>query len=555
MSFNADRELHDQSRDRVGTPARAPADVTAPELRSYLALLWRRKWVLLPFLILIPIVAHFASGGQTTEYEASSQVLLNRQSANVSGLGDPLVFDASRTIRTQTGLARVPAIARRVVEAAKLDWSPGAFLAHSSVGSDPDIDLLTFRVRDEDPALATRLANLYAEKYIEYRRQLDTTALREALRILRPQIEWLRSQDLESSGGYSTLVDRQQQLQTAVTLQKSNALLVQLATDAGEVGVSSRQTDLLAIAAGIIIALGLAFLVDAFDTRIRSADELAEELQLPLLGGLREPRSVGRRERLVMLDAPDSASAEMFRILRSTLDASPGLDRRGVVMVTSAFAAEGKSTTAANLAVAMARAGRRVVLVDLDLRRPRLENLFGLPPGPGVTDVLLGRTQLEDAFVRIPLAPRNRGRSLETADDGGIEQRDVYGHQNGSDSGGTLSVIRAGEPVPYTGEFLLTPTLDELFEHLRARGDVVVVNGPPLLPSADALTLSSRVDALLLVARAKTLRREQIGQLKRILSVAPVTKLGLVVVGDMGSQTGPYYHYPPARESSQQLVR
>jgi Mrp family chromosome partitioning ATPase len=267
-----------------------------------------------------------------------------------------------------------------------------------------------------------------------------------------------------------------------------------------------------------------------------------------------------------MLHAPNSASAEMFRMLRSTLDASPGLDRRSV-MVTSAFAAEGKSTTAANLAVAMARAGRRVVLVDLDLRRPRLEKLFGLRPGPGVTDVLLEKARLEDAVVRIPLAPGGRSPSAGALDDADealdalrrevgddIEQHDGYGRHNGSGSGGTLYVVRAGEPVPYTGEFLLRPTLDELFEHLRERGDVIIVDGPPLLPSADALTLSSRVDALLLVARAKTLRREQIGQLKRVLSVAPATKLGLVVVGDMGSQAGPYY-YPPARESSQQLVR
>ena len=261
------------------------------------------------------------------------------------------------------------------------------------------------------------LSNLYAETYIEYRRRLDTTALSEALRILREQIERLRSQGLASSGGYSTLVDRQQQLQTAMVLQKSNAILVQHADETAQVTGQNRQTDYLAIGAAIIIALALAFLIDALDTRIRSADDLAAELRLPLLGGLRERRSVGRRERLVMLDAPTSASAEMFRILRSTLDVGPMLDRRRVLMVTSALAGEGKSTTAANLAIAMARAGRRVVLVDLDSAQPRLQKLFRLPPTrrdrrPAREGAARGRTCPHPTRSRRPPAAGGRARGV-----------------------------------------------------------------------------------------------------------------------------------------------
>ena len=259
-----------------------------------------------------------------------------------------------------------------------------------------------------------------------------------------------------------------------------------------------------------------------------------------------------------MLDAPTSASAEMFRILRSTLDVGPMLDRRRVLMVTSALAGEGKSTTAANLAIAMARAGRRVVLVDLDRpgRGCRSSSAFRRP---GVTDVLPAKARLEDALVRIPLAPAGRQQPADGLEESGNRGRHDGGdgYHNGSSSGGTLDVICAGAPVTHTGDFLLTPTLAELFAHLRVREliDLVIVDGPPLLVSADALDVEPHVDALLLVARANTLRREQIGQLKRALAVAPPAKLGLVVVGDTGSQTGPHYHYPQAHESSQQLVR
>jgi tyrosine-protein kinase Etk/Wzc len=116
-------------------------------------------------------------------------------------------------------------------------------------------------------------------------------------------------------------------------------------------------------------------------------------------------------------------------------------------------------------------------------------------------------------------------------------------------------VIRAGDPLPYTGGFLLTPTLEEPFDEVQERRDVVIVDGPLLLPSADSLTASSRVDSLLLVVRPKTLRREQVAQVRRVLSVAPAAKLGLVVVGDMSSQSVAYDHSAPARRSNQQLVR
>jgi Mrp family chromosome partitioning ATPase/capsular polysaccharide biosynthesis protein len=556
MSFNADRELHEHSPvDGGGYRHARPADAGS-ELKGYLALLWRRKWIVIPFVILVPLVAHFATSKGTTRYEASAQVLFNRQSANVSGLGDPLLFDPARTIRTQADIARLPAIARRVIKAAKLDWAPSDFLAESSVVSSDQIDLLTFHVNDVDPDRATLLTNLYAEKYIEYRRQLDTTALDEALNILNPQIKALRKQGLENTGGYAALVERQQQLQTAATLQKSNALLVRQATGAGPVGTQTRRTDLLALAAGIILALGLAFLVDMFDTRFRTGDELAAELRLPLLGGLDEPQWIRRRGGLVTLEAPESAGAEMFRILRSTLDVAPQLEDGRAMMVTSALDGEGKSTTAANVAVAMARAGRHVVLIDLDLRRPNLERLFNLPPGPGVTEVLQGKVPLDEAVARVSLVRRPRD-SYRLGPSLGVElgwRRDPA-RQNGAGTGGVLEVVRAGAPIASTADFLLTPLLDEVLTHLRSRADLIVVDGPPLLLSADALTLSSKVDALLLVARVRALRREHVGQLRRLLAVSPATKLGLVVIGDAALRTRSYIQSLPLQDAGRQPVK
>jgi Mrp family chromosome partitioning ATPase/capsular polysaccharide biosynthesis protein len=550
MAFHADREPHDQP------PVRSGGYGPPSDLRGYLALLWRRKWIILPFLILTPLVAHLQADGGTVAFDASSQVLLNRQSQNLSGLGDPAIFDPARTIRTQAEFARLPEIAERVVSAARLDWDPGAFLAESSVDSDDQIDLLTFRVRDASPTRATQLANLYAEKYIEYRREIDTDSLTEALRSLTQQMDRLREEGLSTSGAFGALAEKQQQLQTAKTLQGSNALLVRRATGAGEVGNQASRTELLALAAGIIIGLGLAFLVDALDTRVREPEELVEELRLPLLGNLPEPRRfLRRRGALVMLEAPNSPAAEMFRILRSTLDVTAlGEDCRSI-MVTSAVEAEGKSTTAANLAVALARAGRHVILIDLDLRRPSVERLFHLPVGAGVTDVAFREVPLEEVLTPIPLGPRapepRRLRSgLGIA--GGQSRPSPF--DNGGSARAVLEVIGSGRPALNAGDFLVASELDVVLERLRHRADVLIVDGPPLLLSADALTLSAKIDALLFVAQIKTFRREYVGELKRVLRASPALKLGLVVSGGTALRRHPYYQALPPRETDRHLV-
>ncbi len=128
----------------------------------------------------------------------------------------------------------------------------------------------------------------------------------------------------------------------------------------------------LGILVGIALGIGLAFLREAFDTRVRSADELRARLGLPLLGHLPKPdRPPTEEHRLTTLAEPGGASAEAFRILKTSLDITRLQHHVGSIVVTSTTSGEGKSTTVANLAVTLARSGRHVILVDLDLRHPR----------------------------------------------------------------------------------------------------------------------------------------------------------------------------------------
>src|SRR5205814_1509032 len=135
---------------------------------------------------------------------------------------------------------------------------------------------------------------------------------------------------------------------------------------------------------------------EALDTRVRSAEEVVERLELPLLARLPEPpRKLRADNRLAMLAEPTGVQAEAFRMLRTNLEFSALGKEIRTIMVTSSVEQEGKSTTVANLAIALARAGQRVVLVDLDLRRPFIDRFFDLDDHAGLTQVAIGHATLE----------------------------------------------------------------------------------------------------------------------------------------------------------------
>jgi Mrp family chromosome partitioning ATPase len=275
---------------------------------------------------------------------------------------------------------------------------------------------------------------------------------------------------------------------------------------------------------GLVLGVGLAFAVDAVDTRVRSSAEIGHRLRLGLVGRIPPPpRKLQRSDKLVMVAQPSGTQAEAFRVLRTNLDfARLGGDVRSI-LVTSALEQEGKSTTAANLAVALARSGKKTCLVNLDLRRPYLEHFFRLQGTYGITDVALGLATLEQALVPIDLstglasehaAPQERTAALAADGDAGA-----------------LDVLASGPLPPDPGEFAGTRKLAEILLGLRQRYDIVVIDTSPLLRVGDAMTLSSRVDGLIVVTRLNVVSRPILSELARVLESAPTAKLGYVVTG------------------------
>jgi Mrp family chromosome partitioning ATPase/capsular polysaccharide biosynthesis protein len=483
----------------------------------------RRKWVVVATTVVTTGAAIALSMHQQALYSSSAQVLLKYQNlaSGLTGIPDPSGGnqDPARIAQTQSLVAMSPAVAQRVVLRAHVPGlSSGAFLKVSTVRASSNADVLDFSTTYGDAATAERLVTLHASEYIAYRQQLDNAALVAARRQLETRIAKLRARALGDSDLVASLVEDDQQLRTMEALQTANSSLLRAADSAAKVQPRPVKDATLGIVLGLLLGIGLAFARDALDTRIGNAGEIGERLGIPMLARVSAPpKKLRSSNELAMLVDPHSSSGEAFRIFRTNLD-FVNLDRGArSIMITSALEQEGKSTTVANLALALARAGSRVALVDLDLRRPSIGRFFGIDEShPGVTSVAVGSATLSEALVEVF---RTTGADWNT---------------NGSRShlgpNGVVKVLVAGQTPSDPGEFItnaLAVVLEELSEHF----DLVLIDTPPLLSVGDAMALATRVDAMVVVARLRFIKRPTLRELARALHMCATVKLGYVATG------------------------
>jgi capsular exopolysaccharide synthesis family protein len=330
----------------------------------------------------------------------------------------------------------------------------------------------------------------------------------DVIRTIRPQI----TLDVRTLAALSNYLE-----------QESRGVSIQPNTGAPSVTKSSPvKYAILGALAGLILGLIAAFIRNALDRRVRSNDQMTASLELTVLASVPTPsRKLRQANQLVMLNG-EALSGEAFRMLAARLEVICGARNRKVIMVTSALPKEGKSTSASNLALALAQLGHPVTLVDADLVRPTAAGFFGLGERAGLTEVLSGEAELSDVAVEVSLP---------------------------ADMPGTLTVVppgrRIAEPVGLLASDLLTATL----KSLAGSSHYVIVDSPPLLSISHGMVIGTRVDAILAVARADQLVTEVADDLKEALDALPTPKLGIVVTaadstGGYGSGYG--YYAPPA---------
>jgi len=280
-----------------------------------------------------------------------------------------------------------------------------------------------------------------------------------------------------------------------------------------------KRSVLLGLAVGLMLAFGVALLLDYLDNRVRTKEDLERcNGNLPIVGMI--PTVAGWRNKkethVISVEEPTSATAEAYRSLRTAIQFI-GLDRSlRTLQITSPASADGKTTTLVNLAVALARAGQRVVIIDCDLRRPRIHQFFGLQASPGFTSVLMGDVALSEAVQ--PAV--------------GIDR---------------LLILPAGPVPPNPSELLSGERTAQILESLKNQADVVLIDSPPVLPVSDAAVLSTRVDGTLMVASANRTQRKQMARAVELLRQVEARVVGTVlnrasVKGEYGGYT---YGYKP----------
>jgi capsular exopolysaccharide synthesis family protein len=462
---------------------------------------------------------------QKKSYAATAQVLVSRQNlANaLTGTPDPAAStnDFLTILQTQAAIARSPEVAQRVLDAAHLRGStPHRFLGESTAEPQRDADLLVFHVNSRDPRLAIRLTTIYAEQFVAYRRALDTAALAQAGAQLDAGLRQARADGNDAL--VSNLESRKQQLETLQALQGANVSVVRRADRAVQVAPRLKRNIMLGVVAGAVLALLLIGLAEALDTRVRRREDIEAILAVTPLAQIAPPPR-GLHGGLLMLKTPNAPESESFRLLRLSLEFGALDTKVRSLLITSSIEGEGKTTTVANLAVTMARAGKRVVLIDLDLRRPMIASMFEVRPSPGVTDVILGRSSVDDVLVGVDIG--------ETARVGGEE---------GAPGGGALWVLPSGPLPPNPGDVVGSAPVGRLLRELEGRCDIVLIDAPPTLPVGDVLALAPLVDAVFVCVRVPQITRPMLEELHHELTGVGAKTLGFVVTGQTSTEEVAY---------------
>lgn len=264
---------------------------------------------------------------------------------------------------------------------------------------------------------------------------------------------------------------------------------------------------------GFALAAGAAYLMEYLDNTIKTADQVKRDLHLTTLGAIPMIQSAGEVDsKLVMLSGKQSGPSEAFRVLRTNLQFA-SVDRPlGLVLITSPSPAEGKSLTSANLSVALARSGKRVILVDADLHRPSQHRIFRLINHSGLTNALL-------------------------ADSNGIEQLLQTGPVE------NLRILTTGPLPPNPAELLSTKRMHDILELLRGMADIVVLDSPPVTVVADTAQVASQADGVVLVLNTQRTTREAAKRALGALTQVKANVLGVLLNGVSNQNTGYHYYY------------
>ena len=431
-------------------------------LEDYVRVL-RKGWIYVVAWLLIGVgVGAALVIVATPQYEARTRVFVSAQNGGASSAGELVsgTSYAQQRIRSYLDIALSPSVLQPVVDELALPMSADQLASRITATTPPNSLIIEVIAVDTEPGRAADIANATASS-------LENVIVTDFERPV--------------DGGPSLV-----ELQT-----------IQPATAPGSPSSPNAARNIaLGAALGLIVGLGAAVLRSVLDTRVQGRHDIESLTQAPILGGTTFDQDWTSHPLIVRTD-PRHPEAEAFRALRTNLR-FVNVDNGGrAFVVTSSVPGEGKSSTTANLALALAETGARVVLVDADLRLPRIAKNMGLEGGAGLTDVLIGRFPVQDVL------------------------------QRWSDT--SLYVLPAGQVPPNPSELLGSAAMADLIRTLNEGADYVLLDSPPLLPVTDAAILSNLSAGAILVAATGKVKKAEFSAAVRNLENANSRVVGVVM--------------------------
>jgi capsular exopolysaccharide synthesis family protein len=440
-------------------------------LRSYLDVVRRRKWLVLTVTAVAVALAVLASVLQHATYRGEEKIVIGQG----PGLFQVQNGNAIQPFTaTMSDLMHSNVLASTVIGNLKLDTTPEDLLKHLSTSINPQTAVILVHYDDSDKKRAV-------------------STLQEIGLVFAQLVKDKFGQTQPAAPGATP-----QPPITATVFDPAHLL-------PGKVSPKPVRNVVIALILGAVLGLLGAFLREHFDRALRTRDAVERAFGMPVIGQVPFERGRGKDERRVVWSGFGEI-AEAYRTLRTNLQYLSVQRPLRTILITSPSPEQGKTTVTANLAVSIARSGASTIVVEADLRRPRLDDAFGAGGAPlGVTSVLVGATELDDAAREILPPPDERGSPMAR-----------------------LALLASGPLPPNPSELLSSAQMQQLLDRLSATYDYVLIDSPPLLLVSDALEVARHVDGVVLVVRRDS-STEEAKDFRALVDRLGVHLLGVVM--------------------------
>jgi len=548
-------------------------------IRGYLRVLRQWIWVVIGLFVVGLAAGTLWSFTRDEAYTAAADLLYEQP----IDIGNPLDQRYTDTTQRQAELESIPSVVGSAEVVAKADEIMGpqtASLDHSvSVELEPGVDdtytnVVTILGTAPTAQASADVANAYADGFVEWRRESVRAQIDQAIAVIEARLENFDTAAEQATTEYANLQSRLEDLRLLKATATGGFRVIQAASPPSSPSSPDHARNIaVGGVVGLLAGILAAFLAAQLDTRVRDEEQVIALLHQPVLG--RVPALNGKNPDggvLLTLADPSGPNAESYRLLRSNLDFMSVEDDIRSLMISSSLQREHKSVTACNLAVSLSLAGKRVVLVDGDLRSPRVHTYMNLGNASGVSTVVAHRESLQDALKRVVLkltmnghgtvgagasrstgtagrGPKPEVESLVAPELGPVitqaecaPERCPAGMWDGApDNSALLYVLTSGPLPPNPGELVSSKRLGLVIKELSEHADLVIIDAPAMLIVGDTAALANKVDGLLYVVDPRMVKRPQLQEAARQLGQLPCRKLGLVMVTTKSSSG--YYGY------------